>query len=71
MFHVGDLVETCEGQTPLKPGLYQVLTVGAGSARLSRLRGEIEDDLDTCLNHVTFVPAAVLERFHLVRLTTD
>ncbi|MCW3054970.1 MAG: hypothetical protein JWN14_4140 [Chthonomonadales bacterium] len=71
MFHVGDLVETLEGQTPLKPGLYQILTVSAGSARLSRLRGEMEDDLDACLNHITFVPAAVLERFHLVGMIFD
>lgn len=71
MFHVGDLIETREGQTPLKPGRYQVLTVGAGSARLSRLRSELEDDIEACLNQMAFVPMAVLERFHLVRLKAD
>lgn len=66
MFDVGDLIEPCSDQTILTPGLYQVLAIEGGTARLSPLNRHAEEELGMRLNRITFVPIDVLMMFSRV-----
>lgn len=66
MFDVGDLIEPCSDQTLLTPGLYQVLAIEGGAARLSPLSRHAEEELGMRLNRITFVPVDVLTMFSRV-----